>query len=61
MSETKLAAHVVEVIPTARGGYYWSCSCLRSGDVRTIADSRDPARAARAGGQRHVAAMERGR
>lgn len=67
MSETKLEAHVVDLdvkhVSMSYGDtsimshseYAWVCSCGERGDwTRNV-------RFARTGGQRHVAAMERGR
>lgn len=67
MSETKLEAHVVDLdvkhVSMSYGDtsimshseYAWVCSCGERGDwIRNV-------RSARTGGQRHVAAMERGR
>lgn len=75
MSETKLEAHVVDLHtqaqtdedgnPTGCFRYCWRCSCGFSGPWHTGTDDsghhEKAARSARTGGQRHVAAMERGR
>ena len=60
-----MTAHAI-VIETEGGAVRWRCSCTATGEwlvvdhVKRI--GRTPAtRCARSGGQRHVAAMERGR
>jgi hypothetical protein len=71
MSETKLKAHAVEVQfwATANQRYVdqdnpstpfvrWACSCGRIGPAKLAIGG---VRRVRTGGQRHVAAMERGR